>query len=93
MEQYRQHSVKEIRKGVLVAVGLGAMFGLCAGMGLAGEAGKVATQRAREMPIEVTCQQLSERDTSVRLPDGSLHKLTCDENGIYGIPATQERRQ
>lgn len=92
METYKPYTDKE---KVRVALGLGAFFGFCLGMGLAGEAGKVATARAdreataraRQAPLETTCQELSKMDKSVKI-DGVTYTLNCDQ---YGTPVLQER--
>ncbi|MBU2638850.1 MAG: hypothetical protein KJ955_07795 [Nanoarchaeota archaeon] len=70
---------------ILIA-GLGA-----GGLLLSGQESREQSRQIAELnKLELTCEGFAERGPSVRLPDGSLQKLSCDENGIYGIPATQE---
>ncbi len=80
---------KSATKLAALMAGAGMVIG---GLGV-GASYSMAEREAEQNPLELTCEQLSKQDTSVRLPDGSLQKLTCDENGVYGIPAPQERRQ
>lgn len=45
-------------------------------------------QNAAQNPLELTCEQLSERGFEARGADGNTYKIVCED---YKVPAMQER--
>ncbi len=93
-EKYNENYIPEssARKSarILATVMLssGMLFG---GLGLGvGASYKMAEKEAAQNPLELTCEQLSQKDTSVRGTDGKVYTLNCDK---YGNPVLQEGRK
>ncbi len=79
---------KSARILATVMLSSGMLFG---GLGLGvGASYKMAEKEAAQNPLELTCEQLSQKDTSVRGTDGKVYTLNCDK---YGNPVLQEGRK
>jgi len=81
----RYISAKKARTVAAVMAGAGILLG---GLGI-GASYRMAEREAEQNPLELTCEQLAGKDTSVRGLDGKAYMLNCDQ---YGNPVLQERR-
>lgn len=73
----RYISAKKARTVAAVMAGAGMLLG---GLGI-GASYRMAEREAAQSPLEMTCQELSEKDTSMRGLDGTVYMLKCDAQG------------
>lgn len=77
------------RKTLTIAAVMAGAGMLIGGLGV-GASYRMAERQAAQNPLEMTCEQLSKQDTSMRGTDGKTYMLNCDQ---YGTPVLQERGQ
>lgn len=71
-----KHEANNLVMGVCLFMTLGGAF---MGGAQCGRQQAISNQANR---LELTCQELEQRDISVRVPDGTVYQIKCNEPGI-----------